>query len=57
MGSPARSPQIVHFANYILDVQTAELRRNGTKSSCRTSLFKFSPLSSKHKAVSSPAKN
>jgi TolB-like protein/DNA-binding winged helix-turn-helix (wHTH) protein len=31
MGSPARNPQIVHFADCILDVQTAELRRNGTK--------------------------
>ena len=30
MGSPARNPQIVHFADYILDLQTAELRRNGT---------------------------
>ena len=31
MGSPARIPQIVHFADYILDLQTAELRRNGTR--------------------------
>jgi TolB-like protein/DNA-binding winged helix-turn-helix (wHTH) protein len=31
MGSPARTPQTVHFADYSLDLQTAELRRNGTK--------------------------
>ena len=31
MGSPTRIPQIVQFADYILDLQTAELRHNGTR--------------------------
>ena len=31
MGSPARNPKTVHFADYILDFETAELRRNGTR--------------------------
>ena len=31
MGSPARNPHIIKFANYTLDLETAELRRNGTK--------------------------
>ena len=31
MGSPAPNPQIVHFADYVLDLETAELRRNGTR--------------------------
>ena len=31
MGSPARSSQTVHFADYVLDLQTAELRRKGHK--------------------------
>jgi hypothetical protein len=31
MGSPARDRQIVQFADYVLDLHTAELRRNGTK--------------------------
>jgi len=31
MGSPVRNPETVHFADYILDLETAELRRNGTR--------------------------
>jgi len=31
VGSSPRNPQIVHFADYILDLETAELRRNGTR--------------------------
>jgi len=31
MGTPARNLQIVRFADYVLDLETAELRRNGTK--------------------------
>ena len=31
MGTPARNPRIVHFADYVLDLQTAELSRNGKK--------------------------
>ena len=31
MGSAARNPQVVRFADCTLDLQTAELRRNGTR--------------------------
>src|SRR5689334_14220968 len=31
MGSPAPNQQVVQFADYVLNLQTAELRRNGTK--------------------------
>jgi TolB-like protein/DNA-binding winged helix-turn-helix (wHTH) protein/Tfp pilus assembly protein PilF len=31
MGSPAHNSHVVHFADFSLDLQTAELRRNGTK--------------------------
>jgi len=30
-GFPIRNPQEVHFAGYVLDLETAELRSNGTK--------------------------
>jgi len=31
VGSPARKPHIIKFADYTLDLETAELRRNGTR--------------------------
>jgi Tol biopolymer transport system component/DNA-binding winged helix-turn-helix (wHTH) protein len=31
MGSPARNSQVVRFADFVLDLQTAELRRNGDR--------------------------
>jgi len=41
MGSPARNSQVVRFANCTLDLQTAELRRNGTKTSLQDQPFQI----------------
>src|SRR4029077_4740872 len=41
MGSNSRNPRIVHFGDCVLDLETAELRRNGTKTSLQTQPFQI----------------
>jgi len=41
MGSTSRNPRIVHFGDCVLDLDTAELRRNGTKTSLQSQPFQI----------------
>ena len=41
MGSLSPNERVVHFADCALDLQTAELRRNGSKIILRTNPFLF----------------
>jgi Tol biopolymer transport system component/DNA-binding winged helix-turn-helix (wHTH) protein len=41
MGSNARNPRIVHFGDCVLDLDTAELCRNGTKTSLQSQPFQI----------------
>jgi Tol biopolymer transport system component/DNA-binding winged helix-turn-helix (wHTH) protein len=41
MGSNTRNPRVVHFAGCTLDLETAELRRNGTKTSLQDQPFQI----------------
>jgi Tol biopolymer transport system component/DNA-binding winged helix-turn-helix (wHTH) protein len=41
MGSNSRDPRIVHFGDCVLDLDTAELRRNGTKTLLQTQPFQI----------------
>jgi len=41
MGSNSRNPRIVHFGDCVLDLETAELRRNGTKTLLQSQPFQI----------------
>jgi len=41
MGSTSRNPRIVYFGDCVLDLDTAELRRNGTKTSLQSQPFQI----------------